>query len=130
MTTTMFFLALLLFSKHLIADFYLQFPKHYMYKGIYGAWGGIEHAGIHAVFTFFIFAFFGYDLWSVLLATVLDGVIHYHVDWYKMKIDKEKQLSILTENGRLIKSEWYYRWLGNDQYAHAVTYLILLWLIG
>lgn len=64
--------------KHFICDYPLQFPRHYLNKGTYGKWGGIEHALIHAAGTFLILGFW---------AAIIDLIVHYHVDWAKMRLN-------------------------------------------
>lgn len=89
MFTTTFVLQalLLLFVKHFIADFPLQkWAYQYANKGTYGHPGGLLHAGIHVIGTFavFMFMFDQLSLAAVYVAgflALLDGVIHYHVDW-------------------------------------------------
>lgn len=104
-------LMFLLITKHLIFDFFLQFPRHYLNKGTYGKWGGIEHAGLQAIGT-----------WLILspVAALIDFIIHYHVDWAKMKLG-----AIYGWKPDNAKFWWA---LGLDQYAHYVTYIgLILW---
>lgn len=112
-------LLLALFTKHLIVDFFLQRPYHYLNKGTYGHFGGIEHAILHAIGTLIVLAPFTHWCWALAL---LDGVIHYHVDWAKMNINKHFGWGPLT-------SEKYWWLLGLDQYAHTLTYLLIVALV-
>lgn len=100
-----------LLTKHLIVDFPLQNAWMVDGKGNVRSLAGYVHAGLHALGTLLVLAAFGLPLWLALL----DGVIHYAVDWLKMNAGR-----------------WYgwtpaqpaFWWaLGADQYAHAVTYV-------
>lgn len=122
MTTFQVILLLfLLFTKHFIADFPLQRPFHYLNKGTYGHLGGISHALIHAIFTsavlfWFHFFVFPVDMQSVVIVTLLDGIIHYHIDWAKMKLNKHMGWGPTSH-------EEFWVLLGLDQFLHAVTYI-------
>lgn len=111
---TAFLPLLCLFIKHFICDFPLQmFPWMYRNKGHYLHLGGITHAAIHGISTGFVLAFFiGYDAWIYAL---LDFVVHYHIDWSKMNLNKSFNLQ--PDN-----SEWFWVNLGADQLLHHLTY--------
>lgn len=113
---------LLLFTlfviKHFIADFLWQSETMVKEKGTYGALGGIRHSLIHAIFTFAIVAYV-VNLPMALLASVIDFVVHYHVDWAKMNISKN-----LTPAH---KEFWI--WLGADQLLHYLTYIGIIYVI-
>ena len=115
---TLFLLLVLFCLKHLVCDGFLQFGYMFHEKGIYGAWGGIHHAMIHAVFTLFILLAFTSSSEAVLLAS-LDGVIHYHVDWAK------KNLSV----GLTVNDQMYWIWFATDQALHHLTYLGVIYLL-
>jgi hypothetical protein len=105
--------------KHFICDFLLQF--HYMVeqKAIYGAGGGIEHALCHAAGTWFILIpFFGI---LGFIPALVDGIIHYHVDWSKQQLTRG-----LTPADRK-----FWVWLGLDQALHYLTYIAIIgWIVG
>lgn len=105
----------LLFTKHLIIDFPLQVPFHYLNKGIYGHCGGLSHSGLHGLGTFFVMVFFVGPQLAVNLA-FLDGFIHYHIDWAKVNINNKFHL-------KPSNSEKFWWLLGLDQYLHSLTYL-------
>lgn len=118
--TELFLILTLLFFKHLIIDFVLQTQKQVDEKGIYGAPGGIEHSGQHAVATFLVFFWFvGWPI-AVVLA-VIDGLLHYHIDWAKMKYGKKKNYTPAD------RGFWFL--IGLDQFAHSLTYLWLVWIL-
>jgi hypothetical protein len=98
--------------KHFICDFLLQFPRHYLHKGRYGAWGGIEHGLIHGAATAFILG---------PLYGLIDALLHYHIDWAKMNINKKFNLK--PDN-----SEVFWHMIGLDQLMHYLTYLGLIWM--
>lgn len=108
------------FLKHFLCDFPLQ-RWAYMFanKGTYGHPGGILHAAIHGIGTFIILAVFGLPAIGFAL---LDALIHYHVDWAKMKIGKVYNLK--PDN-----SEWYWHLLGLDQLIHALTYIMIVGIL-
>jgi hypothetical protein len=113
-------LALLLFTKHLVVDFPLQTKYQWSNKGTYGHLGGVLHAGLHGVGTFLCFLMFvpAYAIWLGLA----DAVIHYHIDWSKMNLNKRFGLTPTTH-------EQFWWLLGLDQYLHAVTYIVLIALV-
>lgn len=113
-------LLLLLFTKHLIVDFPLQVPYHYQNKGTYGHMGGIEHAFFHGASTFIVFLIVGWPV--AIIAGLIDMVLHYHIDWAKMNLNKKLGYGPTTH-------EQFWWLLGLDQYLHAVTYIMLVWLV-
>ncbi len=113
-------LVLLLFTKHFIVDFPLQHRYQYSNKGTYGHPGGILHAVLHSVGTYLFFVWFA-PMAAVYLA-LIDGVIHYHVDWAKMKLNAKLGYGPTTH-------EQFWWLLGFDQWLHAVTYVGLISLV-
>lgn len=117
----------LLFVKHFVVDFPLQTPYQWQNKGTYGHVGGIIHSALHAIGTGLIVVFFIPDptpLGKFLCATtlaLLDGVIHYHVDWAKMSLNKKLGYTPST-NG-------FWNLLGADQLIHSLTYLVIVVII-
>lgn len=101
--------------KHFICDFPLQRPIHYLNKGTYGHRGGIYHAAIHAAGTLLVCLGFGLPLWLALI----DLVVHYHIDWAKMRINSHYKLK--PDN-----SEYFWHLLGIDQMLHYLTYTWML----
>lgn len=111
-------LAFLFQLKHFVCDFLLQGPYMFMNKGTYGHPGGILHSAVQVLGTVVILALFGVTFWPTLLLSLLEGVIHYHIDWVKMNINTRFGLN---PN----KSQFWYL-LGADQLLHQATYLILI----
>lgn len=119
--TTVLLLLTLLFVKHFVIDFPLQKPYQWQNKGTYGHPGGLLHSGLHAGGTLFVLAFFISFPLAVLLG-FLDGVIHYHVDWAKMNLNKKLGYGPTTH-------EEFWTLLGLDQLAHALTYIGIVFLV-
>jgi hypothetical protein len=55
----------------------------------------------------------------VALLAAAGGVIHYHIDWAKMNVNKKFNLGPTT-------SEWFWQTLGVDQLLHTLTYIGLV----
>lgn len=106
-----------LFIKHFFADFPLQTLSMVQQKGTYGNLEGLKHAAIHASLTFLVFC-----IWGPLLAlglALLDGVIHYHIDFAKARFGT-----------RDTQSPLFWNQFGADQLAHSLTYVMLVFLFG
>jgi hypothetical protein len=102
--------------KHFIADFVMQYEYMVRDKGIYGAAGGIHHAAFHATLTLWILVFIVGNANVAIVLALLDGVIHYHIDWAKQKYTKG-----LTPADRK-----FWIWLGLDQCLHYLTYVAII----
>ena len=110
-----------LLTKHIIADYFTQYPWMYKYKGIYGHPGGLAHAGWHGLLTTIIcYPFVG--IWPAVLLGLLDSVIHYHVDYVKSNSWKRWPC---TPQDQLF---WIIH--GVDQYLHGMTYFLILHLVS
>lgn len=113
-------LILLLSVKHFIVDFPLQVPYHYLNKGTYAHPGGVQHAFYHGVGTTLCFVWWA-PFASILLG-IIDFILHYHIDWAKMQINRKYNLTPTN-------SEKYWWLLGADQLAHMLTYIFLVSLV-
>jgi hypothetical protein len=115
----MFEALFLLFVKHFVCDFPLQTsPWMYRNKGIYLHLGGIAHSAVHALGTWLVLVFFiGEQAW---LYALLDFIVHYHIDWAKLKLNKRFDL-------RPDNSNWFWILLGLDQLAHHITYFVIIY---
>ena len=113
-------LVLLLFTKHFIVDFPLQNSYQYLNKGTYGHPGGLLHSSLHGLSTMLVVWFFA-PLASVLMG-VIDAVVHYHIDWAKMKLNSKFNWKPESSN-----KFWYL--LGFDQYLHALTYILMIGIL-
>ena len=113
MTTTVFLLLALFGIKHFVADFLMQYSYMIRDKGIYGAEGGVHHALVHASFTCLILAFFCSDANTIIALSFADFVLHYHIDYFKQKLNK----------GLTPADRQFWIWLGADQALHYLTYV-------
>lgn len=115
--TTIF---ILLQLKHLVVDWLWQPEYEYLNKGTYGHFGGIRHAGKNALGTAIILCC-GYWQWFLIIF-LLDFVIHYHIDWAKVNINKKMGWGPTTHNE-------FWHLTGFDQYLHQMTYIFLTILV-
>lgn len=123
MTTNELLLLFLLFTiKHFIVDFPLQGEFQWKNKGTYGHLGGILHASLHTLATFTILIFF-VNVWGSLLFSILDGLIHYHIDFLKMKINQ-------ITGWKADKNPEFWGLLGLDQFLHYLTYILIIFLVS
>ena len=106
----------LLQVKHFVADFMLQTHRMVIEKGTYGARHGIYHSLIQAAGTFLAFAWIHPALG--LITALFDFVVHYNVDWAKMNINKKY--------GYTPADTKFWFWLGLDQLAHQLTYVVMI----
>jgi len=120
MTLTLILISALLI-KHFVADFYLQKPYHYLNKGTYGHAGGIAHAAHHVLLSLIVLIVIlpMSACWWILLACAIEGVLHYHIDWSKVQVNKRYNLK--PDN-----SEKYWWLLGLDQLLHQATYILMI----
>lgn len=117
MDTTLLILTLLV-AKHFIVDFPLQPKYQWSNKGTYGHPGGILHAGLHGLGTWLCLLPFSTIALPLAFA---DMLIHYHIDWAKMNINKHYGWGANTH-------EQFWWLLGLDQFLHYLTYIgIIAW---
>jgi hypothetical protein len=100
--------------KHFVCDFVLQFPYMLAQKGTYGAEGGIHHATIHGIWTWFILLPFLGTM--AVFPALFDAALHYHIDWAKQQLNKA-----LTPADRM-----FWVWFGADQGLHYLTYIAII----
>ena len=115
-------LAMMMQTKHVISDFFMQKKYQYSNKHIYGHPGGVLHAGIITAGTLVTFVIFGYYFghieWRVaMLLLTAEFYIHYNIDWAKMNICRKL-------NWKPDNSERFWELLGVDQYLHHMTNLL------
>jgi hypothetical protein len=121
MFDSIFVLLGLLFIKHWYIDFVNQSMEEVQGKGIYGNAAGLMHSIKHGVATFIIFMIFLFNFPLAVILGFIDFVLHYHIDWSKININKRYNYTV--ENPK------FWAWLGADQLAHSVTYLFLVWIV-
>ena len=119
---TALILVLCLFTKHFIIDFPLQTRYQWSNKGTYGHPGGILHAVLHGLGTYFCFVcFVWFDSANALMLGFIDMLLHYHIDWAKMNLNRVLGWAPNTH-------EQFWWLLGFDQYLHALTYIGLVYI--
>lgn len=106
----------LLQMKHFILDFYYQPPYQWKNKGTYGHPGGIVHSLQHAIPTFFLVWFFAANSFIALAVSLVEFLLHYHIDWAKMNINKKMGWTATIH-------EEFWQFLGLDQLLHQLTYI-------
>jgi hypothetical protein len=115
------FVLVLLQIKHWYIDFVNQSMEEVYGKGIYGNWQGVKHSLKHGIATALIFLLTDVSFADVLLLGILDSVIHYHIDWSKININKK--------HGYTVETPQFWTWLGADQLAHQLTYIAMIGLL-
>ena len=123
MLNELFLFLILLQIKHWYVDFVDQTDAEVIGKGIYGNRDGINHSAKQAIGTFvavLLVAGFPYIAWAGLMAGI-DFIFHYHIDWAKININKKYHYTV--------KDKQFWAWLGADQMAHQISYLLLAWLM-
>lgn len=120
--TTVLILITLLVLKHFIVDFPLQAdPYQYKNKGTYGHPGGLLHSGLHIIGSMLVLPWFAPFGIAYALA-LLDGVIHYHIDWAKMNINAKMGWGPTTH-------DQFWILLGADQLLHMLTYIGIVYIL-
>ena len=114
MIQIVFIILILLQIKHWYIDFVNQTMEEVHGKGIYGNWSGIKHSLKHGLATALIFFLFA-PIDIALMIGILDFIIHYHVDWAKININKKYNYTV--------EQPKFWAWLGADQLAHQITYI-------
>lgn len=117
------FLLVLLQLKHWYVDFVDQSMEEVHSKGIYGDGPGIAHSAKQGIGTFaavLVITGQAFFLEAMLIA-FLDFVLHYHIDWAKININKRKNYTVETPE--------FWAWLGFDQLLHQLTYLLIVWMV-
>jgi hypothetical protein len=99
----------------------MQTPYQWQNKGTYGHLGGILHAGLHAAVTYFILLLVALPELAFWLA-ILEGVIHYHIDWAKMNLNRKMGWKPDTHAE-------FWTLLGFDQFLHYLTYIFIIGII-
>lgn len=119
MTIELLMMLLTFQVKHLIADYYLQFPYMYENKGKATGWVGplFNHSLVHGVLTYIIVAIFTSNVGLAMLALLIDAVTHFWIDrWKATRPDK------VTESG-------FWTNLGIDQMLHHVVGILIILVV-
>ena len=113
-------LILLLSLKHFIIDSPLQGPFQYRNKGTYAHAGGLLHSGLHGIGTVLVLCW--YAPYASFIFGIVDFVVHYHIDWAKVNINKKLGWGPTTH-------EQFWWLLGLDQLLHTLTYIAFVCMI-
>jgi len=114
-------LLVLLQIKHWYVDFVAQSTEEIRCKGIYGNWIGIGHSIKHGLGTLLVvLAITGVEFFTgAVVVAALDFVIHYHVDWFKMRASARYT----------VNDAKFWWWFGFDQLMHQLTYLLITYMV-
>ena len=108
--------------KHYLSDFVFQTYAQTVHKGKYGNPIGISHSLDHIVASaiiLWIYSFFyPVTILNIVYITILEGIIHYHIDWIKVKYGSKDTHSSL-----------FWNQFGLDQLAHQLTYISAVYYI-
>ena len=112
-------LLLLIQIKHCYADFVLQTYMQTVKKGVWMDPVGISHTLDHiycSLIALLVFSLFvPLSAFSILLVSLVEGVIHYLVDYTKVKYGSKDNTKPL-----------FWTQFGLDQLAHQATYLAMV----
>jgi hypothetical protein len=107
--------------KHLLCDFVLQTKFQVANKGFYGHFGGILHAGCHALFTIPVLLILTRSIPVIASVIVCEFVVHYHVDWFKARTEMLRNW--------VVTDDIYWMAFGVDQFLHQTTYIVIVALL-
>ena len=120
---SLLFWSLVLFQvKHFLCDFVLQTAYLYRNKGIYGHRAGFIHAGLHALGSLPAILLLSRDISLIAAILAVEFLVHYHVDWLKLYIDKHFRVGI--------NQSLYWAVFGADQLLHQLTYVGILGVLA
>jgi hypothetical protein len=115
-------LFLLLQVKHFYADFVIQTYMQTVKKGVYFDPVGMSHSLDHCwstLLALLIFnSFFPIDPILILLVSLVESTIHYHIDWTKVKFGSKD----MTKPA-------FWSEFGLDQLAHQLTYIAMVYVL-
>ena len=102
--------------KHLVADYYLQFPYMYENKGKPTGWVMplVHHSEVHAAFTLFIIGLYAEGIMIPLAAMLFDFTTHFITDRWKA----------IKKDGPDTSAFWYS--LGIDQMVHHIVGILII----
>lgn len=110
----------LFITKHFVVDFLYQPEWMWKNKGNMKHYGGYAHAGLHSLVTFIILFWINPVL--AVICALLEGVVHYIIDFNKMNIVKSKGWAANTHNEFWVA-------LGVDQMLHYFCYVVIVLVI-
>ena len=115
-------LLLLLQIKHCYADFVLQTYMQTVKKGVWMDPIGLSHTVDHiycSLIALLVFSLFvPISAIGILLVSFVEGIVHYLVDYTKVKYGSKDNTTPL-----------YWNQFGLDQLAHQLSYIAIVWFI-
>ena len=111
-----FYILAFLFIKHWYVDFVVQTMQEVNEKGTYLKLHGIKHSLKQGIGTAIALAIMHVDPFLGALLAIFDFIVHYHIDWAKMRMSRN-----LTPNDHA-----FWVWLGFDQTLHYLTYIVFV----
>lgn len=112
----------LLQVKHFYADFVIQTYMQTVKKGVYFDPVGMSHSLDHCwstLLALFVFSsFFPINPVLILLVSAIESIIHYHIDWTKVKFGSKD----MTKPA-------FWSEFGLDQLAHQITYIAMVYVL-
>ena len=102
--------------KHWLFDFVWQTAEEIKHKGTYLDYRGMVHSIKHGIATFVIVKIAGLHFAEAGMIGGLDFLVHYHIDWTKMRLS----------NGLTTSEHVFWVWLGLDQLLHTLTYILIV----
>lgn len=109
-------------TKHFICDFPLQGKFQWSNKHIFGHPGGLLHSLIHVIGTTVVLFSLPISTHLMVGLALLDGVIHYIIDYVKMNTN-------IRYGWKADTHAQFWIAVGLDQYLHYLTYLIILTIL-
>jgi hypothetical protein len=115
--------ALVLFqAKHFLCDFVFQTLSQVQSKGIYGHFGGVGHAGLHALGSLPALLVLTRSPLAIAVVVAIEFALHYHIDWTKARVDASQGLTIADRK--------YWVVFGLDQLLHQLTYVGIVYVLA
>ena len=114
-----FYILAFLFIKHWYVDFVVQTMQEINEKGTYFKLHGIKHSLKQGIGTAIALAIMHVDPLLGAVLAVIDFILHYHIDWAKMNLNKYLKLSF--------NDQGYWTLMGLDQLLHSLTYVFIAW---
>lgn len=106
--------------KHFLGDFVLQTPYMLSNRRHYGHPGGLMHTGVHVALSAVVLLLAGTALPLLAGLLLLEGAVHYHMDWAKD--------NFTLSRGLTPQLPLYWMAVGADQLIHQLTYVAMVWI--
>lgn len=112
-------LLILLQTKHMFADYFLQTKIMLDGRETYVHFGRFLHAGIHALGSTIAFLLVGTSVVFIIPVILAEWAVHYHIDWMKGRYTVHQKLTPADAG--------FWRAAGVDQALHQLTYVVMIW---